>query len=71
VSETTGMDDLPWTCWSLAPDRHVIELHEALTPACGALEFELLDGGGFVPSYGVWRFSQTGQALALVKAAAA
>ena len=43
-------------------------MHEALTPSNCALEFELVSGGGRVPSVGLWRWSQTGEWLLLVRA---
>jgi hypothetical protein len=60
-----------WTRWQLAADRGVLELQENLMPAGGALKLELLDAGGVATSYGLWRFSETGQVLAVVHAGAA
>lgn len=59
-----------FTMWRVE-GRVVIEVHEKLTPPGCAVELELYDGHGFVPSDGVWPLSDSGRVLAIVVAESA
>lgn len=45
-----------WTVRRLELGRHAFEI---ITPSGARIELELLDGGGFVASVGVWRVGGT------------
>lgn len=60
-----------WTVWQLDRDRHAIELDDTSTPPGCAIELEIISGGGCASTFGLWRWSESGAVLAIVRAAEA
>ena len=59
----------PWTLYRLAAGRYAVELAAERTPPGLALEAEVIAAEG--RTWAVWRLSQTGAVVAVVRAGAA